>query len=188
MQDASVPLDELIEQANEVPADESTGRKLPVKKIGIFAGIILVAAASAYTIAGMLATSETVEPATEDLTADELLAAEAQNQAPVTRPSTGKMYNLESIIVNLDDAGLRRYLKITMHFEIKNDEIAALLNENRVTVIDKLIVILSSKKLDEIGGYEQKTQLKREIRDEMNVLLNVKDAVQQVYFSEFMVQ
>jgi len=92
--------------------------------------------------------------------------------------------------VNLRDDRLRRFLKASVHLELASDEIKEYLAEdyNRIRVRDALLTLLSSKTLADIEAPDSKTHLRREIREELNGLLNVKDSVVRVYFTNFQVQ
>ncbi|HUS57342.1 MAG TPA: flagellar basal body-associated FliL family protein [Planctomycetota bacterium] len=169
------PLEELSQE--QQAAEEKPARKLPLRKIGIFGAIVCVAAGAAWGVASILAPQP---PGSKP-------APEAEQSPPPKTPQA-ILYNMESIIVNLRDNDGRRYLKATMTFGVKGDDVVKMMDQKRVIVTDKLIVLLSSKKIEEIDGFDKKNDLKREIRDEINNLLGVKNAVQQVYFSELMIQ
>ena len=56
-----------------------------------------------------------------------------------------------------------------------------------IQIKDRLISILSSKTLEEIDGLEAQENLRKQIKDAVDVVLNV-EGVLQVYFTEFVVQ
>jgi len=183
------PLEELIEQheegAEEGGGDERPRRRLPLRPIGIFGGIAVAAVAAAWLTAGALcapaappADDEKIRP--DDLPADPEPVQEA--------PDEKLMFSIDSIIVNLYQTEARRYLKATMAFAVKDKDVLELMGAKKLILTDRLIGLLSSKTINDIDGYEKKQELKREIRDEVNTMLGIKDAVTQVFFAELIIQ
>jgi len=116
--------------------------------------------------------------------ADEDPAAEAEDV------STKVVYPIENIIVNLSGDRARRFLKTTIHLELSSSKVKELLEVeyNRVRLQDRLISLLSSRTLEEIEHPDCKSRLRREIRDELNLLFKLSNGVLHVYFTDFMVQ
>jgi len=188
------PLEELMEQgeenadAEEAPKPASRFALPPLRKIIIFAVIACVSIGAAYAVTIILS----APPAKPDDENAQGAAgtAEEPREKPKKEASEGSaiFHSMESIIVNLAGVEGRRYLKATMVFKLKNQQALKSIEEHRVSVVDKLNMLLSSKKIEDIDGSEKKIEVKREIRDELNNLLGIKDAILEVLFTEFIIQ
>ena len=193
MPDTKDPLEELVEQQDEMEQATAPAKPgLPLKKIIVFAAVICVAVGAAFAVASMLAGGdEQPNPNGKGVAAgvgDDGGGGKTQTKPPKDGSDSNTFYNLENIIVNLAGNQARRYLKISMVLKLKNAETLASIEARRVFLTDKLNILLSSKTIEQIDGGEKKLELKREIRDEINNLLGVKDAVTEVLFTVFMVQ
>jgi len=183
------PLEELAEeqeQTEQAPAPVKP--RLPLKKIIVFAAIVCVAAGAALAVATVLTGGD--EQPNQDGKDPAAVAdgGKAQQKPPKAGTKPDTFYNLENIIVNLAGNQARRFLKISMVLKLKDEQTLAGIEAKRVFLTDKLNILLSSKTIEQIDGGEKKLELKREIRDEINNLLGVKDAVTEVLFTVFMVQ
>lgn len=99
------------------------------------------------------------------------------------------IYPLKSFIVNLtDNKGVgKRYLKVTMEVEVAGEEQKALVNHNVAQLRDTILLMLSSRTIEEITSMEAKLELKQILLARMNQVLG-KSVIQRVYFTEFVVQ
>lgn len=103
-------------------------------------------------------------------------------------PSPPPLVSLKPFVVNLQDPGeVPRYLKIEFDLELRPGsevkEIEARMSELR----DAIIVLLGSKRSDELGSVEGKDRLKDEILTRVNSRLHSAFA-NRVFFKEFIVQ
>lgn len=104
----------------------------------------------------------------------------------VKEPEDGFMYQLDPFIVNLfDDRGVR-YLKVRLDVEVWDLTEEDMVKETP-KIRDSLIVLLSSKKYEEIGTLEGKARLREEILFRLNRILGEGKA-KEVYFTDFVVQ
>ena len=99
----------------------------------------------------------------------------------------------DSVVVNLDEGSMTRYLRITMSVQVsKEDEltITEQIEKNRVLLKNWLINRISDKNLDEIRGAVGQNRLRREIRDEFNTVLfpDGFDRIYDVLFEDYNVQ
>ena len=94
---------------------------------------------------------------------------------------------LDTLIVNLSGSNGRRYLKAKINLDAKDGEVKKMIETKSVQIKDRLISILSSKTLEDIDGLEGQENLRKEIKDAVDVVLKV-EGVLQVYFTEFVVQ
>ncbi|HBD10447.1 MAG TPA: flagellar basal body protein FliL [Syntrophobacteraceae bacterium] len=153
----------------EVPAEGGE----PKKKSSLIKIIILVVAVAALGGGGFFAYLKFFKKAPDH-----------DKQPLVEQPV---MQEMGTYLVNLADPGGKRYLKVTMQFELTNAKVAQELGKRSVEVRDKIIMILSSKEYEEIGNPTGKMTLKKELINQMNRFLQ-DGQVKEIYFSEFLVQ
>ena|GEM_PF-3521712 len=114
--------------------------------------------------------------------------AKVKSQTQPAETSSGFLYTLDPVIVNLFGTKARRYLKTTIVLSMSDEDMKKRMENTKLILRDRLIVLLSSKTIDDIDGEQGKRELKRQIRDEVNNLLGIKDAVTEVYYGEFIIQ
>lgn len=92
-----------------------------------------------------------------------------------------------TLIVNLADRTVPRFLKVSLVFEVDGPVTASEIIEKEPIVKDALITLLSSKTMQEVLGVENMQVLKEEIVARLNSILD-SGLVLNVYFTEFVVQ
>ncbi|MDN3513492.1 MAG: flagellar basal body-associated FliL family protein [Candidatus Brocadia sp.] len=95
---------------------------------------------------------------------------------------------VDPVIVNLSDSNGRRYLKARINLEARDGDVKKKIESKSVQIKDRLISILSSKTLEDIEGLEGQENLRKEIKDTVDVVLKEGEGVVQVYFTEFVIQ
>ncbi len=105
----------------------------------------------------------------------------------VSDTTLGPMLPLEPFIVNLAEAGGKRFIKITMELELSNKELENEVKGKIPQFKDHIITVLSSKSMDEVITAEGKFKLKEEIMSRLNQNLRG-GTVRNVFFTEFVVQ
>ncbi|MGI9859993.1 flagellar basal body-associated FliL family protein [Moorella naiadis] len=108
------------------------------------------------------------------------------NAAPAASASQVSMQqqSLDSIVVNLADPGLHRYLRTKITLEYSDPKLATELGEKLYRIKDTVISVLRSKKTDDLQNEEA---LKRELLTAINAQLS-SGQVKALYFEEFLVQ
>ncbi len=101
----------------------------------------------------------------------------------------GMIISLKPVVVNLIDEKGVRYLKMTMELEIDSEEEKAKAEvEKHVPQFrDSVIMLLTSKRYEDIVTLDGKIKMRDEILARMNRFLK-EHKVKNVYFSEFVVQ
>lgn len=99
----------------------------------------------------------------------------------------GVIKPLETFIVNLADPTRPRYLKITIQLEMDKAETDAEVTSKMPQIRDSLIILLSSKTLEEISTAEGKYQMRDEILARINQFMK-KGKVVGAYFTDLVVQ
>jgi flagellar protein FliL len=123
--------------------------------------------------------------------------AQVQNQNSVDQkddekksaqePSMGPIYKLDTLIVNLADQGGKRYLRVTMELELSSAEVAKEIDQRLPQLRDAILMILPSKKYEDISTTQGKIELRNELVAKMNSILQTGTVVS-IYFTEFVVQ
>ena len=99
----------------------------------------------------------------------------------------GPIFSLETFIVNLADKGGNRYLRVTMDLELGNPEMESEVSQRLPQVRDSILMILPTKRFEDISTVQGKTALRDEIMETMNTYL-LKGKITNIYFKEFVVQ
>ncbi len=120
--------------------------------------------------------------------------AEAKQEVEVPQASEKKkkakvMLPMEPFIVNLMDknASGKRYLKVTLTFEVATEEEKGLIETHKTPLRDSILLLLSAQSLADVSSVEGKLGLKQAILSRTNQVLG--DAiVDRIYFTDFVVQ
>ena len=99
----------------------------------------------------------------------------------------GPLFSLDTFIVNLADEARNRYLRVTLDLELIEATDADKLAERLPQVRDSILMILPSKRFEDIASMEGKTALRDEIIAKLNTLY-AKEVVSNIFFTEFVVQ
>ncbi|MFW6324265.1 MAG: flagellar basal body-associated FliL family protein [Desulfovibrionales bacterium] len=98
-----------------------------------------------------------------------------------------RLVKLQPFVVNLSDPLGRRFLKVSLELEMKNEEAVARLQQSLPRVRDAILLLLSSKSFNDLSTMESKMLLKRQLMDRVNQITGGDKAVD-VYFTEFVIQ
>ncbi|MBT8349695.1 MAG: flagellar basal body-associated FliL family protein [Deltaproteobacteria bacterium] len=99
----------------------------------------------------------------------------------------GPTKKLETFIVNLADKGGKRYLRISMDLELEKEETVQVVEKRLPKIRDAVLMILPTKKYEDIGTVEGKSVLRNEILTKINELMKP-EIIKNIYFTEFVVQ
>jgi len=120
------------------------------------------------------------------LSHDSADAGVVEEKVEAVEEQEGLMHRLDPFIVNLFDERGVRYLKVRLDIEVW-DATEEEIQKKTPKIRDSLIVLLSSKKYEEIGSLEGKARLREEILFRLNRILGEGKA-KEVYFTDFVVQ
>ncbi|MCX7771157.1 MAG: flagellar basal body-associated FliL family protein [Proteobacteria bacterium] len=95
------------------------------------------------------------------------------------------LIQLDPFILNLSEPG--RFVKLTIHLEVKNEKIQQYVNDRMPKIRDSIITLVSSKPADILATPEGKFQLKDELLLRVNQAIE-KDLIKNIYFTEFVIQ
>lgn len=99
----------------------------------------------------------------------------------------GPLYSLDTMIVNLADRGGKRYLRVTMALELSDPEAMTTIESRLPQVRDAILMILPTKKYEDVSTTEGKIVLRKQVMEKINTLMT-KGQVTNLYFTEFVVQ
>lgn len=99
----------------------------------------------------------------------------------------GKLVPLPVFLVNLADPLGRRYLKLGMEVEVRDDKAEKDLLKYEAKIKDTLLLLFSSKTYDNLSTMKAKVELKQEIVDRLNQIVG-KGAILRVYITEMVIQ
>lgn len=99
----------------------------------------------------------------------------------------GPLYTLDTMIVNLADQGGKRYLRVTMALELSDPDALTTIESRLPQVRDAILMILPTKKYDDVSSTDGKIALRTEVMEKINALMT-KGQVNNIYFTEFVVQ
>ena len=97
------------------------------------------------------------------------------------------IYPLEPFIVNIYDGQELRYLKVKVELEMASPAVKPELDARLAPIRDAVLILLSTKTLQEVQDVQGKNQLKEEILAAINK--NIPPGkIAKVYFTDFVVQ
>lgn len=160
----------------EVEGEEKPGGKR--KMIPIMVGILLVQVVVAYFLV-----TKFFPPAQRQPQDDHPLATEANKRG------VGSVYLLEDIIVNPAGTGGNRYLVVSIAFEIPPEakKLASEIETKEPMIRDRIIILLSSKRIQELIDIASRDSLRKEILQAVNREL-FEGEVTWVYFTKYVLQ
>ena len=100
---------------------------------------------------------------------------------------SGSGYPLEPFIVNIYDGQEIRYLKLKIEFEMANSEVKAELDGKVAPLRDAILILLTTKTMQEIQDLQGKNTLREQILGAVNKIVPP-GKVTKVYFTDFVVQ
>jgi flagellar FliL protein len=113
--------------------------------------------------------------------------AKERPAAPAASSSSmGPIHTMNTMIVNLDEPGGNRYLKVTFDLEL-----TASMDNSSTQLIprlrDRMLVYLSSLTVDQVQKRETKLAIKKKLKDLGNEVFG-KEIIKQVYFKSLVMQ
>ncbi len=159
----------------------------------VLALAVLLAAGGGVAVVMFVLSPERVS-ADERLIEEELqqIANDVTAQKEETAPEARVLLEINQIITNIAGTEMRRFLKVNMTLELKDQETLRKAETKAIDahMRDQLLDLLSAKTLDDLDGInpENRRDLKREIRLDIGSILGGPETVKALYFTEFLVQ
>lgn len=164
--------DKEADQEKEPVAEEAAGQKKGKKKMML---IIIIAAVALGLAAGGF------------FLVPKLLGGGGKEKKEETKAEEGVMFSLEPFVVNLNDAGGPKFLKVSIQLELAGPALMEKAKQKSPQLRDAIITLLTSKSSESLFPPEGKLQLKDEINARMNQILGA-NSVKNVYLTDFVMQ
>ncbi len=119
--------------------------------------------------------------------ADSMTTSKSATEKEPPAKELGPIYSINPFVINLAGSGGKRFLRVKINLELKNQTTFEQVHAQLPRVKDTLLTILSSKKFEDINTVEGKSGLRTEIAATIDTLFS-KGAVTQVYFTEFVIE
>jgi flagellar protein FliL len=103
------------------------------------------------------------------------------------KAGAGTTYPLEPFVVNIYDGQEIRYLKLKCEFEMANSEVKGELDSRVAPLRDAILILLTTKTMQEIQDLQGKNTLREQILGAVNKIVPP-GKVTKVYFTDFVVQ
>ena len=113
--------------------------------------------------------------------------AEHEESAPTTSEVTGPVIALEPFVVNLDEAGTSRYIKVTLQVELVGKDDEHVLEKSKLAIRDMILSHLSGLKLADTMGASAKDKLRSDLMGKLVEIIG-EHHVRRLFFQEFVVQ
>jgi flagellar FliL protein len=155
------------EQAKKAPVKE---KKSPLKFI--LMGVVVLVLVLGGVVGWTLFSGETDEAAKETV---------------VDENAVGKIYSLKTFVVNLNDPGGKRYIKTKIELEYIDEAVNMEIDARLPQIRDAVLLLLSSKSLDEIQDVDGKIDLRNELILRINQVLK-QGKIRNLYFTELVIQ
>ncbi len=194
--------DDVKKQEQETPGDskaESGDKKVPGGRLLwiITAVVVIVGAGAGFGLGRLLGSSGTTETAqsTEGEQAQpENLIADTTDSAGAKSQETWYYVEFPSVVANLDEPSVTRYVRLTLIMEIDaqvdKKKGTAFIEENKHLLTNWLTIYLAGLSLEDIRGDRNLKRIQSEIVDAFNEKLfpDARPQVKRVLFKEFAIQ
>jgi flagellar FliL protein len=145
--------------------------------LGLIVGIPLLLAGGAFFLFPEL-TAFLPWVGSQDATAEE---------GKTKEPKKDISADLEPFAVNLAGPGFSRYARLSLRLQLNEEHDKEVLKQAAAKVRDALIMLLTSKRAEELITPEGKIELRKEIIEQVNAASG-KPIVSAIYFKEFLIQ
>jgi len=103
------------------------------------------------------------------------------------QPIPPSFFSMEPFVVNIQDEGKDRFLKLKVDLEVSSEAVSFELEQRLPQIKDIMIGLLSSQSFADIRSMEGKDYLREELQSRLNAVVR-RGTVDQVFFTEFVVQ
>jgi flagellar FliL protein len=113
--------------------------------------------------------------------------APVEHEPPPPNEISGPVVALDPFVVNLDEPGTSRYLKMSIQLEVSNPDVEAAIEKNKQLVRDDVLSYLSSLHVRDTLGSDGKDHIRRDLMTALDKDLGA-GRVHRMFFNEFVVQ
>lgn len=174
------------ENINDDASTEVVKEGSVLKKLLIAIPLFVVQLVAVYFITANFLISETHSSGrTGQNTSSEVNDPMVSNN---TNPELGKnVYTLDDIIVNPAETDGKRLLLVSVGLDMPDKQQKDMLKDKEVIIKDRIITVLSSKRIDELNSPGYKDSLRIELAEDLNKML-AGHRINKIYFSKFIIQ
>lgn len=104
------------------------------------------------------------------------------------KPPEPVLVSVPAITTNLAGADAGHFAQVAITLELRDKSVAAVFDQRQAAVYDAVIADLRAESLDQLGGDSGMRALRRLVRSSLDRVLGGRDAVQAVFFTQFVVQ
>ena len=180
--------DEVKIEKEEQEDQEAPKKGFPLKLIIIIGSIVIVGgllAFGGFYLYGLLKNAPKTEKAATAASEKEASDEESDNEQPT---ADAVLFPLDTFYANISGEGEIRYLKVTMTLELLDNKGIDYLKKNLPKVRDNILILLSSKTIQDLSSTQGKQLIKNQIKAHINLLLKSVSNVKDIYFTEFIIQ
>ncbi len=112
---------------------------------------------------------------------------DAAKETVIDEAAVGKIFELKTFVVNLNDPGGKRYIKTKIELEYVEETVNAEIAARLPQIRDAILLLLSSKSLEEIQDVDGKIDLRNELIQRINQVLK-QGKIRNLYFTELVIQ
>ncbi len=159
--------------------EKKGGSKFLIIIIALLILVIIGGAGAFYFLYSAPSDEEVAKEIKKDETPQEIVAPSPD--------SIGVVVDLKPFLVNLADPNARHFLKATISLSVKDDEAKSLVEKFLPKIRNDVLLLLSSKTLEDVITIEGKVRLKDEIMSRVSRIIGP-GRLKDVYFSQFVVQ
>lgn len=181
------------DQAGAEAPEEGGGKKKLFIIIGAAVLVLIIGGAAAFMMMGKGDKKKEGEAAKTEAAAGAAAGAPAAGGAHGGAPAAGgapgasTIFPMEPFIVNIYDGQELRYLKVKVEMEMANPAIKPELEGRLAPIRDAILVVLTTKTLQDIQDVQGKNQLREEILVSVSKII-AQGKVTKIYFTDFVVQ
>lgn len=110
-----------------------------------------------------------------------------EHPKPISNEVVGPVIAMDPFVVNLDEPGTSRYLKLTIQLELISAESEAVITKNKQLIRDAILSHLSGLKHADTLGAAAKEKLRDAIMERITKIVGPNHA-RRMFFQEFVVQ
>jgi flagellar FliL protein len=165
----------VAEDKSTQEGQEKKGSAMKFIIIGLVAVVVIVVAVVVFLLLGSGGSG-----------GGEADVADVGQSVPAEEMVSGS-YVLDTFVVNLNDPGGKRYLKTNIELEYVGDAVGEELGRRLPQLRDVVLLLLSSKSLDEIQTVDGKIALRQELIQRINQILT-SGKIRNLYFTQFVIQ
>jgi flagellar basal body-associated protein FliL len=114
-------------------------------------------------------------------------SAQAAAAEPPKREVTGPVVALDAFVVNLNEPGSARYLKVTMQAELANRAAARVFEKSKQLIRDEILGYLSGLKVADTLGPENNDRIREDLEAAVTDIIGA-ERLHRMIFAEFVVQ